>query len=156
VIHQIEVIAPEITFEGGLSENNLSRIQANLEKTTGGSGGTKDTNAPPVAKKEGRKLQVDEFTIAGAKLHVSITELGGQSTTLSIPDIHLTQLGAGPEGITAAQLAQQVLSALEKEAIKVAQDQGVNRLSKELNKAAGQNAGKLGKKLGDLLKSKSN
>jgi hypothetical protein len=152
VIHQIEVIAPEITFEGDLSGNNLSKIQANLEKTTGG-GGTKDTNAPP-AKKEGRKLQVDEFTISGAKLNIIITGIGGQPSTVAIPDVHLTNLGTGPEGITAAELAKQVLNALEKEATKVATDKGMDRLTKELGKQAGPNAGKLGKKLGDLLKQK--
>jgi uncharacterized protein involved in outer membrane biogenesis len=151
VIQKIEVIAPEITFEGGLSGNNLSQLQANLQKTTGGSSSTTDTNAAP-ASQGNRKLQVDEFAITGIKLHISITDLAGQSTIVAIPDIHLSQLGAGPEGISAAELTKRVLNAIEQEAVKVAKDKGMERLTKQIDKAAGENAGKLGKKLGDLLK----
>jgi len=151
IIQKIEVIAPEITFEGGLSANNLSQLQANLQKTTGGGTSATDTNAAP-ASKGNRKLQVDEFTITGVKLHINITDLAGQSTIVAIPDIHLPPLGTGPEGITAAELTKRVLAAVEQEAMRVAKDKGMDRLTKEVSKAAGENAGKLGKKLGDLLK----
>jgi uncharacterized protein involved in outer membrane biogenesis len=78
VIQQIEVIAPEITLEGGLSGNNLQQIQANLEKTTGGSDTTKATNAP-AAKQASKKLQVDSFTITGAKLHIALLRASNRS-----------------------------------------------------------------------------
>jgi hypothetical protein len=38
--------------------------------------------------------------------------LGGQGATLPLPDIHLTNLGTGAEGITPAELSEKVLSAV--------------------------------------------
>jgi hypothetical protein len=45
VIRYIHVESPKITFEGNLSGNNLSTIQANIQSATGG-GKTPGTNAP--------------------------------------------------------------------------------------------------------------
>jgi hypothetical protein len=47
---------------------------------------------------------VDEFTIAGARVTASTVLSSNQSVTLTLRDIHLTGLGTGPEGITAADL----------------------------------------------------
>ena len=44
---------------------------------------------------------MDDFLITGAKVHVLLTELGGKEMTLSLPDIHLTDLGKGGDGLTA-------------------------------------------------------
>ena len=35
---------------------------------------------------------------------------GGLAVPITLPDIHLTNLGQGPEGITAAELTKKVLS----------------------------------------------
>jgi hypothetical protein len=48
--------------------------------------------------------------ITGAKIHAKFTGLIQQEITLPLPDIHLTGLGTGPGGITAADLTKQVLS----------------------------------------------
>jgi uncharacterized protein involved in outer membrane biogenesis len=155
VIRKIELVAPDITFEGGFGGNNLGKILANLNEATGGS----DTNAPaqPAAEKPGRKLEVDDFIISGAKVHVSVTGMGGKSLVVPIPEIHLTGLGTGPEGITAAELTRQVLTAIQQSAIKAA-DAAVADLgksvTKELGKNAGESAGKIGESISDLLKKK--
>jgi hypothetical protein len=158
VIHQIEVIAPEITFEGGFGGNNLSKILANLDETTGGS----KTNAPakPADQTPGRKLQVDEFTIKGATVYVSVTGMGGKTVPVVIPDIHLSNLGNGPEGITAADLTKRVVSAIEQEAIKAAStavadlSKGATGLTKDLGKSAGGSVSNLTRGIGDIFKKK--
>ena len=143
IIHSINVEAPEITFETDLRSNNLKKILNNVEAATGGGG-----NAPAQPKettnnsKAGRKLQVDDFIISGGKLHVSVTSLGGQSTTVALPEIHLSNLGTGPDGITAAELTKVALSAIEKSAAQVA-SQAISDLSKgavDLTKVGGTNA----------------
>jgi uncharacterized protein involved in outer membrane biogenesis len=160
VIRKIEVIAPEITFEGGLGGNNLSRILANLE----GAGGGGDTNAAakPAGEKPGKKLEVDDFLISDAKVHVSVTGLGGRSLSVPIPDIHLTDLGRDSDGITAAELSKRVLTALEQSAAKAASAAvaelgkgATDAVTKDLGKAAGEGAGKVGKSIGDLFKKKN-
>ena len=119
VVRSVNVQAPEITFETDLRHNNLSKLMANVDETTGG-GKTPAAPNESAQKKASKKLQVDDFLISGAKLHVVVTPLGGRSATVPLPEIHLTALGQGPDGITAAELTKRVLQAIEKESVQAA------------------------------------
>jgi uncharacterized protein involved in outer membrane biogenesis len=163
IIHSIDVQAPEVTFETDLRSNNLKKILNNVEAATGGGTSTPAPAQPketPKSSSAGRKLEVDEFIISGGKLHVSVTTLGSQSTTVALPEIHLNNLGTGPDGITAAELTKVVLSAIEKSAAQVA-SQAISDLSKgavDLTKITGTNANpavqSVTKDLNSLLKKK--
>ncbi len=102
-VTQVNVQAPVITFEGGLKGNNLSKLLDNVQAASGGSDKPKATSSDKSASK---KLQVDDFLISGGKINLSIDAgpLGGKSATVPLPEIHLTNLGAGPDGITAGDL----------------------------------------------------
>lgn len=145
VITSINVEAPEVTFEGGLGGNNLSKILANLNETTSGPNSTNVAGATPKEqKKASKKMEVDDFTITGAKLDATLTGVGleGKTLSLPLPTIHLSNLGTGPEGITAPELTKQVISAIEKEAVTAVSSQAGN-LTKEagnLTKGLGTNA----------------
>jgi hypothetical protein len=158
VIHQIEVIAPEITFEGGLGGNNLGKILANVEEASGGT--STNTAVQTEAQGAGKKLQVDDFTITGAKVYVSVTGVTEKPLPVVIPEIHLTNLGQGPEGITSAELTKLVLSAIEKGALKAASgtiadlSKGATALTKDLGKSGGGSVTNITKGLGDLFKKK--
>jgi uncharacterized protein involved in outer membrane biogenesis len=159
VIKSINVEAPEITFEGGLSGNNLSKILANLNEAT--SGGTNVANATPKEqKKANKKLEVDNFTITGAKLTANITDLGGKSFTIPLPTIQLSNLGTGPDGITVAELTKQVISAIEKESIKAVSSSSANigkaaeSLTKGLGKDTGGAVSNVTQGIGNLFKKK--
>ena len=144
VIRSINVEAPEITFEGGLGGNNLSKILANLNESTSGPNGTNVANATPKEqKKANKKLQVDEFTITGAKLTANITDLGGKSFTLPLPPIRLSNLGTGPEGITVTELTKEIISAVEKEAVKAVGSSSANigKAAENLTRGLGKNTG---------------
>jgi len=156
VINTINVQGPEITFETDLKHNNLSTILSNLEAATGGGNASAKTNTPQAS----RKLQVDDFHIAGGKIHVSVTTLGGQSVTVPLPEIHLTDLGTGPDGITAAELTKRVLQEIEKNAVQAASG-AVTDLSKEaaaltkgLPRSATGAVDTVTKGIGDLFKKK--
>jgi uncharacterized protein involved in outer membrane biogenesis len=143
VVKSIEVRAPEITFEGNpLGANNLKKIMDNVSAFTGGATKGTDTNAPaqPAAKGAGKKLEVDDFLITGAKVHFN-------GTTLSLPDIHLTNLGKGPDGITPAALIKEVLGQITTDTIKA-----VGSSLGSAGKAIGSEANKIGKSIGDLFK----
>ena len=158
VIKSINVQAPEITYETDFKSSNLKRIISNLEAATGGG-----ANAPAQTNqaKAGKKLEVDEFVISGAKLHLGIdSPLGGTSTTVPLVDIHLSELGTGPEGITAADLTKKVLGAVEKEAASVAVHAAsdIGKGAADLTKGAGSSASNavnsVTKGIGDLFKKK--
>jgi hypothetical protein len=99
---------------------------------------TPATNAP-AGTKPAKKLEVDDFLITGATVHFN-------GATLPLPEIHFTDLGTGPDGITAGDLVKKVLGEISaatlKEVISSAGDAG---------KAVTGEASKLGKSLGSLF-----
>ena len=116
VVESINLQAPEITFETDLRHNNLSKLIDNM----GGTSEPKKEPAQPTETKPAKKLQVDDFLIQNARLHVSVTTLGSKSATVPLPEIHLKDLGKGPDGITPAELTKRVLTELEASASKAA------------------------------------
>ena len=90
MIKSIRVESPDIYYETGLGGDNLRTIMKNISAS--------------------KKLQVDDLIITGAKVNVSVKGIGGLAAPITLPDIHLTNLGQGPEGITGAELTKKVLS----------------------------------------------
>jgi len=156
VVHSVKVLAPEVTFEGNLGGNNLSKLLDNIKGTS-----DKDKQATTKEEKSSqKKFQVDDFLITGTKVHLATSLLGDRSATLSIPEIHLTNLGQGSDGITAAQLAEKVFGELVQSTL-AAVTQQVGNLGKgatDMLKGATTNAvpslDKVTKGVGDLFKKK--
>jgi len=147
VIRHIRVDAAEITFEGNpLSGNNLSQIMQNVNDTAK-AGGPKSADTNTTAKaKSPQKLEVDDFLITNTKVHVRLSG-SDQETIITLPDIHLTNLGTGADGITATDLTRRVLSNITTSTIKaLANDPAA--LGQDVGKAAD----KLKKGISDLLK----
>ncbi len=158
VVRSVRVEAPEITFEGNpFGENNLRKIMDNVNAAAK-SGAAPSTNAPAQAgKKQARKYEVDDFLITGAKVHVSLTGMGGKETTLPLPPIHLTDLGRNNEGITATDLTRRVLDAVTSATLKAVSSavtgigKGAENVGKDTGKAVGEGANKITKGIGNLF-----
>lgn len=133
VVKSVRVEAPEITFEGNpLGANNLKKIEDNVNAAAA-SLQSPSTNQPAktgAAAKPGKKLEVDDFLITGAKIHF------GTGPALPLPDIHLTDLGKGPDGITPADLTKVVMNEVVAGTLKTVESAALNM---------GKNAGNLGK-----------
>jgi hypothetical protein len=152
VIKSVEVRESEITFEGNpFGANNLKKIMDNVTAFTGGTEAKPAATNAPSATKPAKKLQVDSFLITGAKVHFN-------GLTLPLPEIHLVDLGKGPDGITPAALIKEVLGQVTTASIKeVATSVGdvgkaVGNSVGETGKAVGNEASKIGKSIGDLFK----
>jgi hypothetical protein len=155
VVRSVRVEAAEITFEGGLGGNNLSKIMDNV-KAIAKSGRLASTNTTAKAGNEpGRKIEVDDFLITGAIVHVHLTGGSGQETTLPLPDIHLTNLGKGNAGITAADLTRRVLGAITTATIKVV-GSATTDIGKGSGKAVGEGMNKITSGVGGLFKKSTN
>ena len=128
IITSINVQGPEITYETDLRHNNLSKILANVQETpSDGQPAPAKPQEPaqPTAAKPSKKLEVDEFIITGGIVHVNVNTLAGQVAAVQVPDItlpeiHLKDLGTGPEGITSVELLKLVLAEIEKRVSQVA------------------------------------
>ncbi len=154
VIKSVEVRSPEIYFEGNplTKNNNLQKIMDNVSAFTGSASAKPvETNAPAKgAAKPAKKLEVDDFLVTGAKVHFN-------GATLPLPDIHFTNLGTGPEGITAGDLTQKVLGEITTATLKAVVEsvsnlgKGAADAAKDAGKTLGNEAGKIGKSLGGLF-----
>jgi len=141
VVRSVIVESPEITFEGGLSGNNLSKILDNVNGTAQ-KGGPVSTNAAGQAK-PAKKIEVDNLLITGAKIHVLLTELGGKETVIDLPEIHLTNLGKGTDGLTATDLTRRVLDEIVSATVKAITSNGANigKGAEKWIQGAGRNGG---------------
>lgn len=160
VIKSIRVESAEITYESGLlGGDNLSKILDNVTAATSDGSNPADESGKPA-----KKLQVDDFLITGAKINVSLKGTGGFAAPIPLPDIHLTNLGQGPDGITAAELIKRILTEVSagaaKAAVNVIGDVGkgaVNAATGAVDaagKTAAESAGKIASGVTDLFKKK--
>ena len=163
VIKSINIQAPVITFETDLRANNLKKILSNVQAAAGTSGtepATPKAATPTQEPKAGKKLEVDEFVISGAKVMVNVTVMGGQSTTATLQDIRLEALGTGPEGITSAELAQRVMTRILEEAANSVGgklgdiEKGALYMARDVSKPGTNGVDTLTKGLGGLLRKK--
>ena len=158
VVRSVRVEAPEITFEGGLRrqqpQQNHEQRECHRQKRR-----TRcHEHHRQAANEPGRKIEVDDFLITGAMVHVSLTGIGGKEMTLPLPDIHLTDLGKDSAGITATDLTRRVLGAITTATIKAVANattdigKGAGNLGKDAGKAVGQDVNKITKGIGGLFK----
>jgi hypothetical protein len=162
VIRTIHVESPEITFEGGLGGNNLSKILDNVKAVakTGGSASVNTDATPKTDAKPGKKIEVDDFLITGAKVRGTLVLPNGNAMTLqtlTLPDIHLADLGNGGDGLTPAELTRAVLSSVNAATIKAVTDnaaelgKGAKNLVRSAMQATGKDADKLKNPLNNVL-----
>ena len=150
IIKKIHVIAPEITFDGGLKGNNLTKIMDNVNQSVPKGDKPEQETAQKSdkgASKPAPKLQVDDVLISGAKVRVNLTGPVGKEMTVTLPDIHLTDLGKDKDGITPAELVRVVLSKVNASTLKAVTEAVTNSgkmiedLGKDLTKGITKEAG---------------
>ncbi len=134
-IDEVNIQAPVITFEGGLTGNNLMTILKNLE---GAPDDVKPTPKGKPASEGGKKFFVKNVVINGGQIHVLVTGLGAKPLTIPLPPIHLQNIGSENNGVTAAQLCKEILKPLIGSATKAGLDAiaGIGSNVKELGKGA--------------------
>jgi hypothetical protein len=150
IIHTIHLESPEITLEGGFTKNNLFQIRDNLNSLTQSTGPTGTNVQTTASGKPVKKLEVDDFLITGGQVHVRLNGmagLAGQELTVPLPDIHLQDLGKGPDGITPAELTRLVFNEVTSKTLAAA----TGSLS-HLGKGATDSVKKITSGLGGLLK----
>jgi uncharacterized protein involved in outer membrane biogenesis len=153
VIKEISITAPEVTYELGLKGSNVDALKRNVDAYSGaGKDKSKGEAKPKEANKAGKKLVIDHIYIRKGVVQVSATELEGKTASASLPDIHLTDIGKKSGGATAAEVAEQVLAAISKEAASAAANTNVSGLLDAAKGRAGGVAEETSKGGSDTLK----
>ena len=109
-IREITLEAPSITYERGPGGDNLTAIQKHIESVLPKSeAGRGDSKAERQAKE--RRFIVDRIEVRKARVSY------GGSLNVDVPDLTLRDLGKKTGGATAAQITQEVWTAVTRQAL---------------------------------------
>lgn len=122
VIKQILIDAPQITYEKGLRSSNISTLMDNLapaEKPV------KEAAEEPKEKKApAKKVVIEDFQFNNAKVHATITALGGKKLTLPLPSIQMQNIGKDTGGTNIREVVSEVFGAISDAIVKVIASSG--------------------------------
>ncbi len=150
-IRIIEVVVdqPSVIYELGNGSSNIATIQRNVEAfvqrvsgPTGAGGADGATSGDDAAG--GTKIIIDNVYVRNGDVGVSAGFLQGKKLSASLPEIHLTDVGKEEGGATPAQVAGEILTAINTAVFKAVSSlnvdgllQGVGDLSKGVVGAVG-------------------
>ena len=130
VIEQIRILQPEITYETGKNGSNIDQLQKNVTEATGGgnaSASTEKADSDPV------KMIIKDLQISGAKLNYNNALLGDKTIDVNLPEIRLSNIGQKSGGATGAEVAKEILDAINKQAgSSIANSAAINDLKDQL------------------------
>ena len=132
VVNSVTVRSPEILLEGTPGGNNLSKLLAQIQSNTASSGNKEETSS----KGSSKKFVVKEVVISAPKLHLAASALGQKvEQILPLSDIRLQNIGSAGKGVSAPELATQILTSLLnaciKEGVKTLSVQGLKQLEQQ-------------------------
>lgn len=123
VIDEISIVDPQITLEGSLTDNNLNKILDNIK-------GKGDKQPPPQVQektagaKTSKKFIIKDFLLKGATVNIdlSVPFVGQVTKTLTLGEIHLTDIGVKENGISSDQFTGVIFNELEARVVAAAAD----------------------------------
>lgn len=142
LINEILIARPEITLEGTLSGNNLGELMKNIKSF--GSEAKSKKGEESSSERSSRRFIVKRILIESPRLTVAASALNQRiAQSLPLSTIELNDVGSDGSGISAPDLACQIMTPLLTSAIKegvgMIAKQGINILKHEgidqLNKA---------------------
>ena len=110
LIRQIEVDAPEITYELGLSGSNIGKILDGLQ--SGAPAQPEKPAEPTPAGKEPRKVQIDDLRIENGRILLSAKIVGGHALPIPLPTVELKDIGKESGGTSVREAVTRILRAI--------------------------------------------
>jgi uncharacterized protein involved in outer membrane biogenesis len=146
VIHikDVQIVAPQITYEMGQGSNNLSVLQKNIARASQTPGAQPPASKDAGAKGPEKKFIIDRLVISDAQATAAMSQLGavasavGQSSNISVtlPTIDMRDLGTKEGGLPPAKIAEQVMAKLEQQAQQAVSAQAKSLMG-DMSKGAG-------------------
>lgn len=131
VVREIVIEKPEITYEfASAGGSNFDAIQRNVDAyaKSKGAGGGSGGNQQASSSEGGKKVIIEQLYVRGGKIGVSADFLQGKDMSADLPTIHLTDIGKKSNGATAAEVADQLLTEINKSATRVVSSMGVGKM----------------------------
>ncbi len=145
VMKQVLIDSANVAAVAKGSQTNFQKLMENVEQATG------TTSAPAAETETGAEMKfiIERFDFTNASASLNSDVLGDME--LSLPDIHLTDIGRKSNGATALELTQEILRPITSAISKAAIAQGVD-LEGVKEKVTEQVKEKIGEGLRGLLK----
>jgi hypothetical protein len=151
-IIEVVVDSPSVIYELGNGSSNIATIQRNVEAFVQRvSGPTGADEAAPADEGSGTKIIIDNVYVRNGDVGVSAGFLQGKKLSASLPEIHLTDVGKDDGGATPAEVAGEILTAINTSVFKAVSSlnvdgllQGVGDLGKGVVGAVGAVGGAVG------------
>ncbi len=153
VIKEVNLLAPQVTYERGAQGSNLDALKRNI--TGGESSGSpqkggadsKDTGGG------GKKLIIENLYIREGKVSVSAVGLGGKKMSVGLPTVHLKDIGKDKGGASPEEVVKKILDAIGDITGNAVKTLGVDKAIEQVSGAAGDAAKEvLGKNAGEAQK----
>jgi len=113
-IQEILIDSPEVTYEMSLKGSNIGAIKKNVEAFTGGAPAEQPGPTPKEEKAAGpgKKVIIDDFRFKGGKVNLSATFLKGQTASIPLPEVHLTDIGKDSGGKSIGETVADITKAV--------------------------------------------
>jgi hypothetical protein len=109
IIDKIEIKGPEVTYEKAKGTDNFKSILDNINSGVEESAHTKEKNDQ---REQGKKLIIHDFIMKDGKVALTMTMLKGKEIIVSLPDIHLKEIGKKESGTSAQKAFKDIFAAL--------------------------------------------
>ncbi|WP_138380894.1 AsmA family protein [Luteithermobacter gelatinilyticus] len=104
-IQEIRIQGADLVYELGSKGNNIHQLQKNVENYIARFGAREDSESV-------KKFIIDDIYVNGTKVQLATDLMGGKSAGLTLPDIHLENVGNENKAATGAEVLKKVLSAV--------------------------------------------
>jgi hypothetical protein len=106
---------------------------------------------PKAQKKDQKKIQINEFIFKNGKVAVSAALFGAKPITISLPDIHLKDIGKDSGGVTPDTAAAEVFKAID-QAVVQSVTKSAEDAAKNITRAAEGAVAPIGESIKGLFK----
>ena len=107
-IKEVRIVGADLIYEIGSKGNNIKKIQNNIETYTKNMGLELSESDSEV------KFIVDHIYITGTKVKLASDLLGGKGAGLTLPDIHLKNIGTEDKAASAGEVGTAIFGAINK------------------------------------------
>lgn len=112
-VKRILVDAAELTYELGNGGSNINVLQRNIEQRTAALAG--EEAAPGDGDQESpTTLMIDDVFVNGTRVNLVASLLGGKGAGVTLPDLHLEDIGQEGDGASPADAVKEVFGAVTK------------------------------------------
>jgi hypothetical protein len=133
IIDEVRITAPEVIMELGKGGNNLTKLQETIEAQMGPVTEEEDTEPAP-------NVTIRNFYLTDASFQLVGLPAGMKSPDVSLPDIHLENIGTGEddeEGTSFAEASGEIIAVIAASATTAVAEMNLKGLSLDVLKDGG-------------------